>query len=81
MGCMDQGRLKETQGLNPSLLGMHTYIYGLTVSSGLLHHGLVFLAFWCQNAYMLFNSLDSKVCTLHLFFPTFSLIILALFLM
>jgi len=42
MGCMDQGRLKETQGLNSSAWSAHLYIYGLTVSPGLLHHGLVF---------------------------------------
>jgi len=27
MGCMDQGRLKETQVLNPSAWNAHLYIY------------------------------------------------------
>jgi hypothetical protein len=79
MGCMDQGSLKETQGLNPSAWNAHLYIYiyGLTVSPGLLHHGLVFgiLLSKCLHADPLSGLM---VCTLHPFFPTFSLIILCI---
>lgn len=83
MGCMDQGRLKETQVLNPSAWNAHLYIY-IYIWADCFS--------WCTTPWTLvFGILVSKclhadptllkVFTLHLFFPTFLFIILALFLM
>lgn len=65
MGCMDQGRLKETQGLNSSAWNAHLYIYGLTVSPGLPHHGLVFgiLVSECLHADPLSGLKRFALCT------------------
>jgi hypothetical protein len=79
MGCMDQGRLKETQGLNSSAWNAHLYIYGLTVSPGLLHHGLVFGILVSKHADPLSGLKRFALCTFSS--PLFSMIILSLFLM
>jgi len=83
MGCMDQGRLKETQGLNSSAWNAHLYIYiwsdcfswfATPWTSSLWNFGVKMPTCWS-------TLWTQKVCTLHLFFPTFSMIILSLFLM